>query len=248
MAISLSGTDLVLISATSNTTTTNTTFNANAPNDSNYFLPNSILAGVSTGVTIDGFGLFLWATLADKNLDMINDGTIAVTQPAAALTLVATGGAVSYLGAGTISSANGPGLAMGNRDAGTVVATISNADLVRLRGGDHDGGGGGRRQPDAAGCGHARRRAAVQCGADPDRDRQHPRDLERNSERRTGHAGGQRREHHGRCRRHRHGRRRRRRQGGDAGRHHAQFIRQHHGRHGRPATDRARRRSRSPST
>ena len=127
MAISVSGTDLVLISATSNTTTTNTTFNANAPNDSNYFLPNSILAGVSTGVTIDGFGLFLWATLADKNLDMINDGTIAVTQPAAALTLVATGGAVSYLGAGTISSADGPGLAMGNRNAGTVAATISNA-------------------------------------------------------------------------------------------------------------------------
>ncbi len=126
MAISLSGTDLVLISATSNTTTTNTTFNANAPNDSNYFLPNSILAGVSTGVTIDGFGLFLWSTLADKNLDMINDGTIAVTQAAVALTLVATGGAVSYLGAGTVTSANGPGLAMGNRDAGTVVATISN--------------------------------------------------------------------------------------------------------------------------
>ena len=127
MAISVSGTDLVLISATSNTTTTNTTFNTNAPNDSNYFLPNSILAGVSTCVTIDGFGLFLWATLADKNLDMINDGTIAVTQPAAALTLVATGGAVSYLGAGTISSADGPGLAMGNRNAGTVAATISNA-------------------------------------------------------------------------------------------------------------------------
>ena len=110
MAISLSGTDLVLISATSNTTTTNTTFNANVPNDSNYFLPNSILAGVSTGVTIDGFGLFLWSTLADKNLDMINDGTIAVTQAAVALTLVATGGAVSYLGAGTITSANGPAL------------------------------------------------------------------------------------------------------------------------------------------
>ena len=127
MAISLSGTDLVLISATSNTTTTNTTFNANAPNDSNYFLPNSILAGVSTGVTIDGFGLFLWATLADKNLDMINDGTIAVTEHSGGLTLIATGGAVSYLGAGTVSSANGPGLAMGNRDAGTVVATISNA-------------------------------------------------------------------------------------------------------------------------
>ena len=126
MAISLSGTDLVLISATSNTTTTNTTFNANAPNDSNYFLPNSILAGVSTGVTIDGFGLFLWATLPDKNLDMVNDGTISVTEQAAALTLIATGGTVSYLGAGTVSSANGPGLAMGNRDAGTVVATISN--------------------------------------------------------------------------------------------------------------------------
>ena len=45
MAISVSGTDLVWISATSNTTTTNTTFNTNAPNDSNYFLPNSILAG-----------------------------------------------------------------------------------------------------------------------------------------------------------------------------------------------------------
>ena len=127
MAISVSGTDLVLISATSNTTTTNTTFNANAPNDANYFLPNSIFAGVSTGVTIDGFGLFLWATLADRNLDMVNDGTIAVTEQAAGLTLLATGGAVSYLGAGTISSANGVGLGLGNRDAGTVVATISNA-------------------------------------------------------------------------------------------------------------------------
>ena len=125
MAISVSGTDLILISATSNTTTTNTTFNANAPNDANYFLPNSIFA--STGVTIDGFGLFLWATLADRNLDMVNDGTIAVTEQAAGLTLLATGGAVSYLGAGTISSANGVGLGLGNRDAGTVVATISNA-------------------------------------------------------------------------------------------------------------------------
>ena len=127
MAISVSGTDLVLISAASNTTTTNTTFNANVPNDASYFLPNSIFAGVSSGVTIDGFGLFLWATLADRNLDMVNDGTIAVTEQAAGLTLIATGGAASYLGAGTVSSANGPGLAMGNRDGGTIAATISNA-------------------------------------------------------------------------------------------------------------------------
>src|SRR5918995_5390045 len=104
MAIAVSGANPTQVTVVSNTVTTNTTFNANAPNDRRYALADNIVGTVNAGVGVGGFGLELRTTLADGGVAMTNNGVIDVAQPVISLDIQGNGGAVTYAGTGFIAN------------------------------------------------------------------------------------------------------------------------------------------------
>ncbi|MBR1257947.1 calcium-binding protein [Bradyrhizobium sp. AUGA SZCCT0240] len=138
MAITVSGTNPTLVTVGSNTTTTNTTFNANAPLDRNYVFDDAIDGAINLNTLVTGFGLRLQSTSAGKSVSLINNGLVAVDVGLPAVQLVAEGGAITYAGSGSISNGGtGGGLSILNQGLGAVTATISN----NILGGDGRGVG-----------------------------------------------------------------------------------------------------------
>jgi hypothetical protein len=126
MAISVSGTNPTRVTVASNTTTTNTTFNANVPNDRDYIFADHVTGTVNAGVTLDGFGLFLQSTRSNGRAALTNNGSVSVNSPLDALALEGHGGAVTYAGSGTVTNVgDGRALFLDN-NSGNITATINN--------------------------------------------------------------------------------------------------------------------------
>lgn len=138
MAVSVSGTNPVKVTVGSNTSTTNTTYNAGAPNDRNYVFDDAIQGAINLNALVTGFGLRLQSTSAGKSVSLVNNGFVSVDTGIAAVQLVAEAGAITYGGSGSISNGGtGGGLSILNQGLGSVTATISN----NIFGGDGRGVG-----------------------------------------------------------------------------------------------------------
>jgi hypothetical protein len=121
----VSGTNPTNVTVVSNTVTTDTTFNAGAPNDRTYVIADSIAGTINNGVLVGGFGLQLVPTGALSGIAMVNNGGVTVDQSTPALQLLGNGGAVTYGGTGFITNDGfGRGLSIQNIGAGGVSATI----------------------------------------------------------------------------------------------------------------------------
>ncbi len=72
MAITVTGSNPTQVTVVSETTTTNTTFNAGVPNDRSYVLNDSIVGTINAGAIVRGFGLRLQTTEADGGVAMTN--------------------------------------------------------------------------------------------------------------------------------------------------------------------------------
>ena len=125
MAINVSHVDLSFVTVVSNTTTTDTTYAANPPDDRNYVFAADIVGMVNADVLLGGFGMFLRTTLAGGTIDMTNDGGITVDQPSAALELIGNGGMVTYAGTGSITNGDGNALHIGNSGASSIRVTAN---------------------------------------------------------------------------------------------------------------------------
>jgi VCBS repeat protein len=126
MAINVSGANPTLVTAASDTTTTNTTFNTNPPNDRNYVFADTIGATINAGVVVSGFGLRLESTAADANVFLGGEGSVAINQATAAVELVGNGGTVSYAGTGSITNDDGPGVTITNNGGSGAVLLRNN--------------------------------------------------------------------------------------------------------------------------
>jgi fibronectin-binding autotransporter adhesin len=128
MAITVSdGGNPRLVTAESDTVTTDTEFNDNAPNDRSYIRAENIVGAVNAGVTVSGFGLNLQSTPAGGSVAMTNNGAVIVNQLSDALILEGNGGAVTYAGSGIVSNAGaGRALFLDNSDGGDINAVINN--------------------------------------------------------------------------------------------------------------------------
>src|SRR5262245_42623141 len=93
------------------TTTTNTTFPANVPNDRNYvFNVPTFTAAVTSGALVDGFGLRFQNTSPTGSITVTNDGAVTTAQPGfSALVILASGGSLTYTGTGSVSNTAGCG-------------------------------------------------------------------------------------------------------------------------------------------
>jgi outer membrane autotransporter protein len=113
-ACNVSGTAPVQVNCVSNTTTTNTLFPANAPNDRRYIFNDNISGTIAAGVTVDGFGLDLSTTATGGRITFVNNGTVFNNLPGGPIELFelnGNGGTVNYSGNGSLIDING------NRDA-----------------------------------------------------------------------------------------------------------------------------------
>ena len=127
MAITVSGTNPTFVTVGSNTTTTNTTFNANAPFDRNYVFDDAVSGAINQNVSVTGAGLRLQSTLAGSAVSLLNNGFVFVDITGPAVQLVAEAGPITYSGTEIISnSGTGEGLSLINQGPGSVTATISN--------------------------------------------------------------------------------------------------------------------------
>jgi hypothetical protein len=124
MAITVTGTNPAIVTVVSHTITTNTTFNAGAPNDGIYQF-DSIIGSVNTGVLVGGFGLQLGATLAGGGVSMTNNGAVIV-DGGIAMQLTGNGGAVTYTGTGALINHGGAALQINNIGTGSASATLNN--------------------------------------------------------------------------------------------------------------------------
>jgi hypothetical protein len=111
------------------TTTTNTTFPNNAPNDRNYeFDVPNVTAVVIPGALVDGFGLRFASTNPTGTVTVTNEGTVAATDANSfnGIEVQGNGGLVAYRGNGSASAVGASpgaffaGLAMFNRNGGDI--------------------------------------------------------------------------------------------------------------------------------
>ncbi len=128
MAITVSGTNPVLVTVVSTTATANTTFPANAGTgtDRSYVFADNIVGTVNPALLVVGFGLSLQTTLAGGGVSLTNNGFVNISQTVSAVELVGNGGAVTYIGNGPITNNADTALEINNTGAGTVTATINN--------------------------------------------------------------------------------------------------------------------------
>src|SRR5262245_26601376 len=125
MAITVSGSNPVQVTVSSNTTTTNDTHPTGAPNARGYVVADDIVGLVGAGRWVRGFGLRLETTDVNGAIALTNHGVINIDQPIAALELIGNGGLVSYAGTGAIINHDGAALNIVNSvGSGGVNATI----------------------------------------------------------------------------------------------------------------------------
>jgi len=105
MAITVSdGGNPRFVTAVSDTVTTDTDFNDNAPNDRSYSFADDIVGAVNAGVTLGGFGLLLQADAPGTGVAMTNNGSIVINQFSDALQIEGDGGDVTYTGTGIVTN------------------------------------------------------------------------------------------------------------------------------------------------
>jgi hypothetical protein len=133
VAITVSGADPTQVTAGSNTVTTNTAFNTNAPNDRDYILADNIVGRVNVGVTVGGFGLFLLADRVNGSVAMTNNGAVVINEFTDALVLEGNGGLVTYTGSGIVTN-TGTGRALfldnSSGDSGGNINAVINSDIT----------------------------------------------------------------------------------------------------------------------
>src|SRR5262249_31935406 len=102
----VSGAAPVQVDCVTNTTTINSVFPANPPNDRTYSFTNSIVGTVSGGVTVDGFGLRLQTdSPGGSTITSTNNGNVSSNQAInGAVDLETVDGSISYFGNGSISA------------------------------------------------------------------------------------------------------------------------------------------------
>ncbi len=161
MAILVAGQRPVTITAVTNTTTDNgktevsPTGPAISPDRDNrkYEFAKNLVVEIKSGVYVDGMGLWFTATGADNTIDVVNNGTVALTQPANpapptpdpelsgyAFLVKGKGGDITYSGSGDIVSMLtlfGDALAIENLLAGNITVH----DTGNLTGGATGGSG-----------------------------------------------------------------------------------------------------------
>jgi VCBS repeat protein len=112
MAITVTGNNPTTVTVVSTTVTTNTTFNANAPNDRFYQLADTnIIGAINAGVAVGGFGLAIQPSVVGGGIDFTNSGFVSINHIDPALELVGNGGLVTYRGTGTVTN-SGSGAAL----------------------------------------------------------------------------------------------------------------------------------------
>jgi outer membrane autotransporter protein len=130
------------------TTTTDTTFPNNVPNDRNYqFAVSNVTAFVIPGALVDGFGLRFASTEPGGAVTVTNEGTVAATDANSfnGIEIQGNGGLVTYQGNGSASAVGASpgaffaGLAMFNRNngdiqMGTAANPITGATFTGQRG------------------------------------------------------------------------------------------------------------------
>ena len=125
MAITVTGSNPTRVTVVSETITTDTVFNAGAPNDRAYVLNDSIVGTINAGAIVRGFGLRLETTEVNGGVAITNNESIFVSGPIMpALELIGNGGAVTYAGSGTITNNVGAALRVTNNGSGSASVAI----------------------------------------------------------------------------------------------------------------------------